>query len=135
MKTGKLGLEINTDLVRTILTKFIKTELERAGFSHGVIGVSGGIDSALSCYLAAEALGPENVLAIRMPYATSSAASLEHAQLVIEATGVQQELREASGLALGETRQHAAIPAPDLLFEIPREGLAVHRPRTASWPE
>ncbi len=38
------------------------------GFTRAVIGLSGGIDSALSCYLAAEALGPENVLAVRMPY-------------------------------------------------------------------
>jgi len=60
-----------------------------AGFSRAVIGLSGGIDSALSCYLAAEALGPKNVLAIRMPYKASSRESLEHAQLVIEATGVQ----------------------------------------------
>ncbi len=57
------------------------------GFSRAVIGLSGGIDSALSCYLAAEALGPENVLAVRMPYHTSSPDSLEHAQLVIDATG------------------------------------------------
>jgi NAD+ synthase len=54
-----------------------------------VINLSGGIDSALSCVLAAEALGPENVMAIRLPYKTSSADSLEHAQLVIDATGVQ----------------------------------------------
>jgi NAD+ synthase len=59
------------------------------GFSHAVINLSGGIDSALSCVLAAEALGPENVMAIRLPYKTSSADSLEHAQLVIDATGVQ----------------------------------------------
>jgi NAD+ synthase len=47
------------------------------------------LDSALSCYLAAEALGPENVLAVRMPYRTSSPESLAHAQLVIDALGVQ----------------------------------------------
>ena len=54
-----------------------------------MIGLSGGIDSALSCFLAAEALSPENVLAIRMPYKTSSPDSLEDAQRVIEATGVK----------------------------------------------
>jgi NAD+ synthase len=52
------------------------------------VGLSGGIDSSLSGYLAAEALGPENVLAIRMPYETSSPESLEHAQLVIDKLGV-----------------------------------------------
>jgi NAD+ synthase len=84
-----IDLTINTDLARKILTRFLHTEVTRAGFSRGVIGVSGGIDSALSCILAAEALGPENVLAIRMPYKTSSPESLEHAGLVIDSTGVQ----------------------------------------------
>jgi len=82
-------LEINTDLARSVLTGFIRSEITRVGFKHAVIGVSGGVDSALSCYLAAEALGGENVLAVRMPYKTSSQDSLDHAQLVIDATGVR----------------------------------------------
>lgn len=83
------NLIINTDLAQTILTGFIRSEITRAGFSRAVIGLSGGIDSALSCVLAAKALGPENVLAIRMPYEASSPDSLEDAQRVIEKTGVQ----------------------------------------------
>ncbi|MBU0510503.1 MAG: NAD+ synthase [Chloroflexi bacterium] len=83
------NLIINVPLTRQILTGFISSEMRRAGFSRGVIGLSGGIDSALSCFLAAEALGPENVLAVRMPYKASSPDSLAHAQLLIEATGVQ----------------------------------------------
>ncbi len=83
------NLCIDTDLARKILTGFIRSELGRAGFTKAVIGLSGGIDSALSCYLAAEALGPQNVLAVRMPYKTSSQGSLDHAQLVIDALGVQ----------------------------------------------
>jgi NAD+ synthase len=82
-------LTINTSLARTILTGFIRSEITRAGFSRAVVGLSGGIDSALSCYLAAEALDPHNVLAVRMPYESSSPESLEHAQLVIDALGVQ----------------------------------------------
>lgn len=82
-------LSINTDLARRILTGFIRSEITRMGFSRAVINLSGGIDSALSCFLTAEALGPENVLAIRLPYRTSSPESLEHAQMVIEATGVR----------------------------------------------
>lgn len=87
----KPDLSIDTDLTRKILTGFIQTEITRAGFSKAVVGLSGGIDSSLSCYLAAEALGPQNVLAIRMPYETSSSASLEHAQLVIDEFGVQAD--------------------------------------------
>lgn len=81
-------LTIDTNLARNILTSFIKTEINRSGFERVVLGLSGGLDSALACYLAVEALGPINVLAIRMPYKTSSAESLEHAQLVIDALNV-----------------------------------------------
>jgi len=84
-----MDLTMDVNLVRKILTGFIHSEVTRMGFSHAVINLSGGIDSALSCMLAAEALGPENVMAIRLPYKTSSVDSLDHAQLVIDATGVQ----------------------------------------------
>lgn len=84
-----INLSINTDLARQILTGFIHTEITRVGYSRAVIALSGGVDSTLSCYLAAEALGPENVLAVRMPYKTSSADSMEHAHLVIDTLGVQ----------------------------------------------
>lgn len=86
---AKSDLSINTELARKILTGFLHTEITRAGFSRAVLGLSGGVDSSLSYYLAAEALGPENVLALRMPYETSSQESLDHAQLVIDALGVQ----------------------------------------------
>ena len=89
LNVEKFDLTINPDLVRTILTGFIHTELTRVGFSRAVIGLSGGLDSTVSCYLAAEALGPENVLAVRLPYKSSSADSLKHAQQVIDALGVQ----------------------------------------------
>jgi len=80
----KSDLTINTDVARQILTNFIKSEVTRVGFSRVVINLSGGLDSALSCALAAEALGPENVCALRLPYRTSSKDSLEHAQLMID---------------------------------------------------
>ena len=82
-------LSINSDFVRKVLTEFIHSEITRVGFSKAVVGLSGGVDSALSCFLSAEALGPENVLAVRMPYETSSPDSLEHAQLIIDKLGVQ----------------------------------------------
>lgn len=82
-------ISIDTDLARKILTGFIRTELNRAGFSKAVLGLSGGIDSALACYLAAEALGKEGILAVRMPYKTSAQDSLDDAQQVIDALGIQ----------------------------------------------
>lgn len=84
-----VDLSINTDLVRKVLTGFLRSEIGRAGFSRAVVNLSGGLDSAVTCALAAEALGPENVLALRLPYKTSAPDSLEHAQLVIDQFGVQ----------------------------------------------
>jgi NAD+ synthetase len=85
---GPAPLEINAPLVEQWLVQFIRDEMARRGFTKAVIGLSGGVDSAVTTYLAARALGAENVLAVRMPYKSSSADSLAHAQLVIDALGI-----------------------------------------------
>jgi NAD+ synthase len=95
---AEINLSINTDLAREILTGFIKSEITRVGFSRALVGLSGGIDSALSCVLAAQALGPENVLAVRMPYKASSRDSLDHAQLLIDQLGVQSKTIEITDM-------------------------------------
>lgn len=84
-------LTINTDLAREIIVKFIRDEVYLNGFERAVIGLSGGIDSALSAFLVTEALGPDNVLALRMPYRTSAQASSDDAAAVIETLGVRQD--------------------------------------------
>lgn len=81
-------LDINTAAARKMLTGFIRDQIEKVGAKGAVLGLSGGIDSALSAYLSAEALGAENVLAVRMPYKSSSSASLSDAELVIEDLGI-----------------------------------------------
>lgn len=82
-------LNINTTIAEKILTGFIADQISKVGARGAVLGLSGGIDSALSAYLSAKALGAENVLAVRMPYKTSSQASLTDADLVIEALGIR----------------------------------------------
>lgn len=93
-----LDLTINTDVARQILTGFIRSEVQRMGFTRAIVNLSGGLDSALSCALAAEALGAENVMALRLPYRTSSSDSLEHAQLVIDKFRLPSETIEITGM-------------------------------------
>lgn len=82
-------LDIHTGTAQRILSGFIKDQIDKVGMKGVVVGLSGGIDSALSAYLSADALGAENVLAVRMPYRTSSADSLTDADAVIEALGIR----------------------------------------------
>jgi NAD+ synthase (glutamine-hydrolysing) len=94
-------LDINAPLVEHWLVQFIRDEMARRGFSKAVIGLSGGVDSAVTTYLAARALGPNNVLAVRMPYKSSSSDSLAHAQLVIDALGIEHRTMDISGAVDG----------------------------------
>ncbi len=85
---------LNYAVIETILVNFIRNEVQKSGFSKVVLGLSGGVDSAVSCALATKALGKENVLAVMMPYKSSSADSLSDAQRLIEQLGVESERRE-----------------------------------------
>ena len=83
-------LDLDLALVERALVEFIREEVVRQrGFERVVIGVSGGVDSSVSLLLAVRALGPENVTGFRLPYATSSQESLDHAALVLEASGAE----------------------------------------------
>jgi NAD+ synthetase len=82
-------LEIDAAMTADWLVHFIKEEMGRRRFTTGVVGISGGVDSAVTAYLAARALGPSNVIGVRMPYRSSSKESMDHGQLVIEALKIQ----------------------------------------------
>jgi NAD+ synthase (glutamine-hydrolysing) len=83
-------LAIDPELTRRWLVEFLRDEVQRRrGFEKVVIGLSGGVDSSLVAFLAAQALGADNVIGVRMPYRSSSPDSLQHAQLVIDALGIE----------------------------------------------
>jgi NAD+ synthase (glutamine-hydrolysing) len=98
-------LEIDAPLVEAWLVAFIQDEMRRRNFSRAVVGLSGGVDSAVTTFLAARALGAENVTAVRMPYRTSSPDSLAHAQLVIDQLGVQTRTIDIAGAVDGYLAQ------------------------------
>jgi NAD+ synthase len=90
------GLEIDAGVARRVITEFIRGQLRQAGFERLVLGLSGGIDSALVAYLAAEAIGPERLLCVLMPFRTSSAASRGDADEVVARLGTGRELVDIS---------------------------------------
>lgn len=88
LELDDVDLSINCELVTDILCRFIRQETFRTGFRRAVLGVSGGIDSSTVAYLAARALGAENVLAVTMPYRTSSEDTRRDGQEVVQALGI-----------------------------------------------
>jgi NAD+ synthase (glutamine-hydrolysing) len=101
------SLEIDAALTEQWLVAFLKDEFSRRGFEKAVVGLSGGVDSAVVAALAARALGAGNVIAVRMPYRTSSADSLEHAQLVIDQLGIQSQTVDISAAVDGYLAENA----------------------------
>ena len=83
--------EIDAPSALQVITGFIRSQLEQTGFERLVVGLSGGVDSATVAYLAARAIGPDNLLAVRMPYHSSSADSEADAMRVVAALGCRTE--------------------------------------------
>ncbi len=91
-------LTVNTELLRKVLVAFIREEVLKVGLRKVVLGLSGGIDSALVAYLAAAALGPEHVHACVMPYRTSNPESEAHARLVAGNLGIHFEVIDITAM-------------------------------------
>ena len=94
--SGTDALSIDSAVVRDVLVGFVRNEVRKVGFERIVVGLSGGVDSALSAAIACAALGKENVLPVLMPYRTSSSASEADARAVCAHLGLTPTLVDIS---------------------------------------
>ena len=126
-------LAIDTGVARRVIGQFIQGQLRQAGFERLVLGLSGGIDSALVAYLGAEAIGAERLLCVLMPYRTSSEASVVDARSVVEALGAASEVVDISPMVDG---YFAADPDATPLRRgnfMARQRMAVLYDRSVTW--
>ncbi|MDQ6767351.1 MAG: NAD+ synthase [Candidatus Eremiobacteraeota bacterium] len=106
------GLRLDAALAQRWLTNFLRDEMiGRRGKRVAIIGVSGGVDSAVVAYLCAQALGAENVYGVRLPYRTSSSESFVHGGRVIEATGIHDRVVDISEAVDGYLHQEPEASA------------------------
>ena len=136
-------LAIDTDVARRVIAEFIRGQLRQAGFERAVLGLSGGIDSAVVACLVAEAIGAERLLAVLLPYRTSSPASRGDAESLVASLGCASELVDISPMVDGYFGDEATPGAagPDGLTASPlRRGnfaarirMAVLYDRSVTW--
>ncbi|HEY4612859.1 MAG TPA: NAD+ synthase [Bacteroidota bacterium] len=100
------SLKLNMKLVEQLLVQFLHDETTNAGFSKGVVGVSGGVDSAVSAFLTTKALGKENTIGVLMPYKTSSPESSKDAEQVVQLLGIKRETVDISPMVDAYCEKH-----------------------------
>ncbi len=125
---------IDTDVARRVVVDFIRGQLRQAGFERAVVGLSGGIDSALVAYLVAEAIGAERLLCVLMPYRTSAVTSRDDAEEVVRRLGCASELVEISPMVdgyFGTDRTSGAVGPEGLGASDLRRGNFMARMRMA----
>jgi NAD+ synthase len=120
-------------VARRVIAEFIRGQLRQAGFERAVLGLSGGIDSALVAYLVAEAIGAERLLAVLMPYRTSSPASRSDAETVVAALGCASELVDISPMVDGYFATESGASALRQGNFMARQRMAVLYDRSVTW--
>jgi NAD+ synthase len=126
-------LAIDTDVARRVIGQFIRGQLRQAGFERAVLGLSGGIDSALVAYLVGEAIGADRLLCVLMPYRTSSPASRADAEEVVRRLGAASEVVDISPMVDGFfTNDPEASPLRRGNF-MARQRMAVLYDRSVTW--
>jgi NAD+ synthase len=126
-------LAIDVDIARRVIAEFIRGQLRQAGFEKLVLGLSGGIDSGLVAFLSADAIGPERLLCVLMPYRTSSPESRADAEEVVRRLGCASELVDISPMV---DAYFAADPDATPLRRgnyMARQRMAVLYDRSVTW--
>jgi NAD+ synthetase len=117
--TSNDPLYIDARLVADWLVRFLQDEvIRRRKITKGILGLSGGVDSAVVAYLCARAFGPENVYAIRMPYKISSQESIDHANLVVDDLGIHAETIPITGMVDGYLEASGSETSPARLGNV-----------------
>jgi NAD+ synthase len=86
---GSDNLGLNFEAAMGLLTTFIRDEMAKPGFSRLIVGLSGGLDSAVVAYLSERSIGKDNVIAAIMPYKTSSPGNVEDARDIADKLGLK----------------------------------------------
>jgi NAD+ synthase len=126
-------LAIDTDVARRVVGEFIRGQLRQAGFERTVLGLSGGIDSALVAFLVAEAIGAEHLLAVMLPYRTSSPASQRDAEAVVRRLGCASELVDITPMVDGYFGPETDATALRRGNFMARQRMAVLYDRSVTW--
>jgi NAD+ synthase len=124
---------LETAVVEEVLTRFLHQEIHRTGFRRGVISLSGGIDSALACYLTVAALGTEQVLALRLTDKTTSEKELSYAQLVVDDLSIPFETIPISAMVDPLFETSPGIDDHRRGNFVARVRMAITYDRSASW--
>lgn len=107
-------MKINGPFVEMILSKFIKEELAKFSFSNGILGLSGGLDSTVSAFLATRALGAEHVTALLMPYGNAFSRDADDAGEVVKLLGIRSHIID---IASSVDAYYAAHPTEEPLLK------------------
>jgi NAD+ synthase len=126
-------LAIDATVARRVVSEFIRSQLRQAGFERAVLGLSGGIDSALVAYLVAEAIGAERLLCVLLPYRTSSPASQADAESVVADLGTASELVDISPMVDGYFSGDPDASALRRGNFMARQRMAVLYDRSVTW--
>ena len=126
-------LSIDTAVAERVIESFINGQLRQAGFDRAVLGLSGGIDSAIVAFLTARAIGAQNVLSVLMPYRTSSPSSRADAEAVVAALGCASELVEITPMVDAYFASFSDAPPLRRGNFMARQRMAVLYDRSAEW--